>query len=57
MEESDRERKEGGWKKLEGRGWGALREGGLGKWMVEKEVNLLVEGLKAFSLETLNPLS
>lgn len=35
----------------------ALREGGLGKWMVEEEVNLLVEGLEAFSLETLNPLS
>lgn len=26
----------GGWR------WGVLAEGGLGKWMVEKEVNLLV---------------
>ena len=41
----------GGWR------WGVLTEGGLSKWMVEKEVNLLVKGLKGFSLETLNPLS
>lgn len=56
MEESDREER-GGMEEVGGWRWGALREGGLGKWMVEKEVNLLVEGLKAFSLETLNPLS
>lgn len=56
MEESDREKRGsmeegGGWR------WGVLTEGGLSKWMVEKEVNLLVKGLKGFSLETLNPLS
>lgn len=43
----------------EGGGWRrrVLTEGGLGKWMVEEEVNLLVKGLKAFTLETLTPLS
>lgn len=51
MEESDKESKEQVWKKV-GWKWGALMGGVLGKWMVEEKVNLLVDELKAFSLET-----
>lgn len=56
LEESDKESKEQVWKKV-GWKWGALMGGVLGKWMVEEKVNLLVDELEAFSLETWNPLS